>query len=49
MAMRVLVRRRGVAMWQLPAFTTYDEEVRPGALADVLIRAEDPLRPAVRW
>lgn len=43
------LRRQGVEMWQLPAFTTYDEEVRPGDLADVLVRAEDPLRPAVRW
>lgn len=43
------LRRQGVAMWQLPAFTTYDEQVRPGEQADVLVRAEDPLRPAVRW
>ena len=41
--------RRGVPTWQLPAFTTYDEEVRPQVLADVLVRAEDPRRPAVRW
>jgi hypothetical protein len=40
---------RGVPTWQLPAFTTYDEEVRPGDVADVLVRAEDPLRPAVRF
>jgi len=43
------LRRRGVPMWQLPAFTTYDEEVRPGDSCDVLVRAEDPLRPAVRF
>ena len=43
------LRRQGVDVWQLPAFTTYDEEVRPGDLADVLVRAEDPVRPAVRW
>lgn len=43
------LRRQGVEMWQLPAFTTYDEQVRPADLADVLVRAEDPLRPAVRW
>ena len=43
------LRRRGVPVWQLPAFTTYDDEVRPGDLCDVLVRAEDPLRPAVRW
>jgi hypothetical protein len=40
--------RRGVPTWQLPAFTTYDDEVRPGEAADVLVRAEDPRRPAVR-
>ena len=43
------LRRRGVPVWQLPAFTTYDDEVSPGALADVLVRAEDPLRPAVSY
>ena len=41
--------RRGVPTWQLPAFTTYDDEVHPADLADVLVRAEDPLRPAVRF
>jgi hypothetical protein len=39
--------RRGVPAWQLPAFTSYDELVRPGEQCDVLVRAEDPLRPAV--
>lgn len=39
--------RRGVPGWQLPAFASYDEEVRPGEECDVLVRAEDPLRPAV--
>ena len=39
--------RRGVPAWQLPAFATYDREVRPGEVCDVLVRAEDPLRPAV--
>ncbi|MFN2539821.1 MAG: uridine kinase [Mycobacteriales bacterium] len=43
------LRRRAVPMWQLPAFTTYDDEVRPGDVCDVLVRAEDPLRPAVRF
>ncbi len=43
------LRRRGIPVWQLPAFTTYDEQVGPADLADVLVRAEDPLRPAVRW
>jgi hypothetical protein len=36
-------------VWQLPAFTTYDDEVAPSDSADVLVRAEDPLRPAVRF
>ncbi len=40
--------RRGVPSWQLPAFATYDTLVEPGALCDVLVRAEDPLRPAVQ-
>jgi hypothetical protein len=39
--------RRGVPQWQLPAFADYDAEVRPGEVCDVLVRAEDPLRPAV--
>lgn len=39
--------RRGVPDWQLPAFASYDNEVRPGDVCDVLVRAEDPLRPAV--
>ncbi|MCU1589089.1 MAG: hypothetical protein JWP11_345 [Frankiales bacterium] len=39
--------RRGVPAWQLPAFATYDEQVQPGDRCDVLVRAEDPQRPAV--
>ena len=41
--------RRGIPAWQLPAFTSYDELVQPRLVCDVLVRAEDPLRPAVRW
>ena len=41
------LRRRGVPDWQLPAFATYDALVRPGEHCDVLVRAEDPRRPAV--
>lgn len=41
------LRRRGVPEWQLPAFAAYDRQVRPGEVCDVLVRAEDPLRPAV--
>lgn len=40
------LRRRGVPAWQLEAFTSYDDELAPGDLADVLVRAEDPRRPA---
>ncbi|MDX6216088.1 MAG: hypothetical protein QOG99_1672 [Frankiales bacterium] len=43
------LRRRDVPMWQLPAFTTYDDDVQPGDSCDVLVRAEDPRRPAVRF
>ena len=39
--------RRGVPAWQLPAFADYDAAVRPGEVCDVLVRAEDALRPAV--
>jgi hypothetical protein len=39
--------RRGVPPWQLPAFEAYDRLVRPGEACDVLVRAEDPRRPAV--
>jgi len=41
--------RRGVPAWQLPAFTSYDEQADPSGRCDVLVRAEDPKRPAVRW
>lgn len=41
------LRRRGVPEWQLPAFTSYDAQARPGEVCDVLVRAEDPQRPAV--
>jgi hypothetical protein len=33
--------------WTLPAFARYDAEVSPAALADVVVRVEDPRRPAV--
>jgi len=41
------LRRRGVPDWQLPVFAAYDREVRPGEVCDVLVRSEDPQRPAV--
>ena len=33
--------------WQLPAFDKYDLEVDPAALADIVIRWDDPQRPAM--
>ena len=41
------LRRRGVPEWQLPAFAHYAAQVRPEQHCDLLVRAEDPLRPAV--
>jgi hypothetical protein len=38
--------RRGVLEWQLPAFAAYDDEVAPSKICNVLVRAEDPRRPA---
>jgi hypothetical protein len=34
--------------WTLPAYERYDAEVRPSELADVVIRWDDPERPAAR-
>lgn len=36
---------------ELPAFDRYDEQVRPSDVADIVVRADDPRRPAVvdRW
>lgn len=39
--------RRDVPDWQLPAFADYDAIERPRSVCDVLVRAEDPRRPAV--
>jgi hypothetical protein len=33
--------------WTLPAFRRYAQEVDPAAVADVVVRADDPRRPAV--
>ncbi|SFE65521.1 uridine kinase [Blastococcus tunisiensis] len=33
--------------WQLPAFDRYDEEVDPSALADAVVLADHPDRPAL--
>jgi hypothetical protein len=33
--------------WTLPAFHRYEQEVRPAELAEVVVRLDDPHRPAV--
>ncbi|WP_241038213.1 hypothetical protein [Blastococcus litoris] len=33
--------------WELPAFDRYDEEVDPAALADAVVLADHPDRPAL--
>jgi hypothetical protein len=33
--------------WALPAYQRYEEEVAPTAVADVVVRVDDPKRPAV--
>ena len=33
--------------WTVPAFTRYDRESRPSSRSDVVVRCEDPKRPAV--
>lgn len=40
--------RRGIPSWQVPAFTSYDGQVDPARISDVLVLAEDPQRLAVR-
>ncbi|UCM87285.1 nucleoside/nucleotide kinase family protein [Streptomyces marincola] len=42
-----LARRTDEAeRWTLPAFARYEAEVDPAAVADVVVRADDPRRPA---
>ncbi|TVL90808.1 uridine kinase [Streptomyces sp. SAJ15] len=42
-----LARRTGAdERWTLPAFARYEEEIRPGEAADVVVRADDPRHPA---
>jgi hypothetical protein len=33
--------------WTLPAYARYDLEVAPATFADVVVRLDDPRRPAV--
>ncbi|MGC4896771.1 uridine kinase [Micromonospora sp. DT31] len=43
-----LARRTDPALrWTLPAFARYAEEVDPASFADVVVRVDDPLRPAL--
>jgi hypothetical protein len=35
--------------WTLPAFTSYDADVRPADTADAVIKLDDPRHPAMRW
>ncbi|GAA3937958.1 uridine kinase [Actinoplanes auranticolor] len=43
-----LQRRTGPEQhWTLPAFARYGDEVDPAAFADVVVRLDDPRRPAV--
>jgi hypothetical protein len=39
-------RTPGEEHWTLPAFGRYEQEVRPDRIADVLVRCDDPKRPA---
>lgn len=32
--------------WTLPAFARYEDEIRPGETADILVHSDDPARPA---
>lgn len=50
LAMSAPARARRIApdeAWTLPAYDRYDADVRPEQLADVIVRMDDPRRPAV--
>lgn len=46
-AAALLRRTEAEQHWTLPAFARYDEEVDPAAFADLVVRLDDPRRPAV--
>jgi hypothetical protein len=51
LAMSTAARRRHTApteRWTLPAFERYDAQIAPAERADVVIRLDDPRRPAVQ-
>ena len=35
--------------WTLPAYDRYDAETQPAEAADVVLKLDDPRRPALRW
>jgi hypothetical protein len=35
-------------LWTLPAFARYEQEVRPGEVADAVVRVDDPRHPALQ-
>jgi hypothetical protein len=41
------LRRRVPDAWAVPAYERYEEEVDPSALADVVVRVDDPRHPAL--
>ncbi|MEV6880279.1 uridine kinase [Amycolatopsis sp. NPDC051128] len=41
------LRRRVPDAWAVPAYERYEAEVDPGALADVVVRVDDPRHPAL--
>ena len=48
MSAAALARRtRPGERWTLPAYARYADEVDPAAFADVVVRVDDPRRPAM--
>ena len=48
MSAAALRRRTGAAgQWTIPAFSRYADEVCPAAFADLVVRVDDPARPAL--
>jgi len=41
------LRRRVPEEWALPAYQRYEDEVDPSALADMVVRMDDPKHPAI--
>jgi hypothetical protein len=48
MSAAALDRRTGAELrWTLPAYARYADEVDPASFADVVVRVDDPRRPAL--